>query len=63
LVFKTGFLCVFLAVLELRDPLASASLVLGLKAYITTARVMSKFLKQSPPHCFPSVDIIKICTS
>jgi hypothetical protein len=46
--FKTGFLCVALAVLELtfvdqaglelRNPPASASQVLGLKACATTAR-------------------------
>ena len=34
--FETGFLCVALAVLELRDLLASASKVLGLKACPTT---------------------------
>jgi hypothetical protein len=44
--FETGFLCIALAVLthsvdqaglELRNPPASASQVLGLKAYVTTA--------------------------
>jgi hypothetical protein len=34
--FETGFLCVALAVLELRNPPASASQVLGLKACATT---------------------------
>ena len=34
--FKTGFLCVALAVLELRNPPASASPVLGLKVCATT---------------------------
>jgi hypothetical protein len=34
--FKTGFLCVALAVLELRNSPASASQVLGLKACATT---------------------------
>jgi hypothetical protein len=36
LFFETGFLCVALAVLELRNPPASASRVLGLKACATT---------------------------
>jgi hypothetical protein len=36
--FETGFLCIALAVLELRKLLASASQVLGLKACITTTR-------------------------
>ena len=36
LYFKAGFLCVALAGLELRDPPASASRVLGLKACATT---------------------------
>jgi hypothetical protein len=35
---ETGFLCVSLAVLELRNLPASASQVLGLKACATTAR-------------------------
>jgi hypothetical protein len=43
--FKTGFLCVALAVLELRNPPASASQVLGLKACATTARHNQTFLK------------------
>jgi hypothetical protein len=34
--FKTGFLCVALAVLEIRNLPASASQVLGLKAYATS---------------------------
>ena len=34
--FKTGFLCVAPAVLELRNPPASAFQVLGLKACATT---------------------------
>jgi hypothetical protein len=34
--FETGFLCVALAVLELRNPPASALQVLGLKACATT---------------------------
>jgi hypothetical protein len=37
LFFKTGFLCVDQAGLELRNPPASASQVLGLKACTTTA--------------------------
>ena len=37
--FETGFLCVALAVLELRNPPASASRVLGLKVCNTTARL------------------------
>jgi hypothetical protein len=36
---ETGFLCVALAVLELRNLSASASQVLGLKACATTARL------------------------
>jgi hypothetical protein len=36
LFFETGFLCVALAVLKLRDPPASASQVLGSKAHATT---------------------------
>ena len=36
--FETGFLCVALDVLELRNPPASASRVLGLKACSTTTR-------------------------
>jgi hypothetical protein len=42
-VFETGFLCVALAVLEHRNPPASASQVLGLKAYATTARLCPHF--------------------
>jgi hypothetical protein len=38
--FETGFLCVTLAVLELRNLPASASQVLGLKACATTARLV-----------------------
>jgi hypothetical protein len=34
--FETGFLCIALAVLELRNPPASASQVLGLKVRTTT---------------------------
>jgi hypothetical protein len=53
--FKTGFLCIVLAVLcpgtyfvdqaglELRNPPASASRVLGLKACATTARLQTCF--------------------
>ena len=37
--FETGFLCVALAVLKLRNPPASASRVLGLKVCNTTARL------------------------
>ena len=37
LLFETGFLCVALAVLELRNPPAFAYQVLGLKACATTA--------------------------
>jgi hypothetical protein len=36
--FEMGFLCIANAVLELRDPPASASQVLGLKACATTAQ-------------------------
>jgi hypothetical protein len=36
--FQTGFLCVALAVLELRNTPASASQLLGLKACTTTAQ-------------------------
>jgi hypothetical protein len=36
---ETGFLCVALAVLKLRNPPASASQVLGLKACATTAQL------------------------
>jgi hypothetical protein len=43
LFFETGFLCVALAVLELRNLLAFASQVLGLKAYTTTAQPVSIF--------------------
>jgi hypothetical protein len=43
--FETGFLCVALAVLELRNPPASASQVLGLKGFTTTARLPSVLLK------------------
>jgi hypothetical protein len=38
LFFETGFLCIALAGLELRNPPASASGVLGLKACATTAQ-------------------------
>jgi hypothetical protein len=38
-VLEAGFLCVALAVLKLRNPPASASQVLGLKACATTARL------------------------
>jgi hypothetical protein len=51
--FETGFLCVALAVLELtfvdqaglklRNPLASASQVLGLKVCTTTAQLFHSF--------------------
>jgi hypothetical protein len=43
LFFKTGYLCVALAVLELRKLPASASQVLGLKACATTAQLPSFF--------------------
>jgi hypothetical protein len=43
--FKTGFLCIALAVLELRNPPASASQVLGLKACTTTAWLTQGLLK------------------
>ena len=42
--FETGFLCVALAVLELRNPPASASRVLGLKACTTTPGLSHVFL-------------------
>ena len=52
--FETGFLCIALAILkltlvdqagpELRNPPASASQVLGLKACATTARPSRRFL-------------------
>jgi hypothetical protein len=42
--FQTVFLCVALAVLELRNPPASASRVLGSKACATTARLKKKSL-------------------
>jgi hypothetical protein len=42
--FETGFLCIALAVLELRNPPASASRVLGLKACATTPTLPSYFL-------------------
>jgi hypothetical protein len=41
--FETGFLCVALAVLELRNPPASASQVLELKACTTTALNILQF--------------------
>jgi hypothetical protein len=41
--FETGFLCVNLAVLELRNPPASASQVLGLKACAITAQGFAPF--------------------
>ena len=44
--FNKGFLCVALAVLELRNPPASASPVLGLKVCATTPGCFSK-LKMS----------------
>jgi hypothetical protein len=43
LFFKTGFLSVDQAGLELRNPLASAPQVLGLKACATTAKLMQIF--------------------
>jgi hypothetical protein len=43
--FKTGFLCIALAVLELRNPPASASQVLGSKACTTTPSVQSQLLR------------------
>ena len=39
LFLETGFLCVALAVLELRGPPVSASRVLGLKTCATTAKL------------------------
>jgi hypothetical protein len=42
---ETGFLCIALAVLELRNPPVSVSRVLGLKACTTTAQ-LSYFLLQ-----------------
>ena len=44
LVLDTGFLCIALAVLELRNPPASASQVLGLKVCATIARLLHQFL-------------------
>jgi hypothetical protein len=44
-VFETGFLCVDQAGLELRNPPASASQVLGLKACATTAGFHMHILK------------------
>jgi hypothetical protein len=52
--FETGFLCIALAVLdfvdhaglELRNPPAFASQVLGLKACTTTAQLLLCFLRQ-----------------
>jgi hypothetical protein len=41
LFFETGFICVALAGLELRNPPASASQVLGLKACATTPGFLS----------------------
>jgi hypothetical protein len=41
--FDTGFLCVAQAVRELRNPPASASQVLGLKACATTAWLRGDF--------------------
>jgi hypothetical protein len=46
LFFETGFLCVALAVLELRNLPASASRVLGLKACTTMPSGMINFLKK-----------------
>jgi hypothetical protein len=43
--FKTGFFCVALAVLELKNPPASASQVLGLKARTTTPGATDIFKK------------------
>jgi hypothetical protein len=45
--FETGFLCVALAVLKLRNPPASAFRVLGLKACATTARLAYQILYQN----------------
>jgi hypothetical protein len=42
--FKTGFLCVALAGLELRNLPASAFQVLGLKAWATTVRIRGYLL-------------------
>ena len=41
---KTGFLCVVLAVLELRNQSASASQVLRLKVCATTARLEQRII-------------------
>ena len=50
--FETGFLCVPLAVLELglelRDPPASASQMLGLKVCATTAWLRTLVFNQEP---------------
>jgi hypothetical protein len=43
--FETGFLCIALAVLELRNPPASASRVLELKACATTTQLKKIFFK------------------
>ncbi|GAB1288172.1 Eukaryotic translation initiation factor 4E [Apodemus speciosus] len=48
----TGFLCIDQAGLELRNPPASASKVLGLKACATTAPQISNILKQRFNHAF-----------
>ena len=47
LIFETGFLCVALAVLELRNLPASASRVLGLKACATMPSLSLSFLMNS----------------
>jgi hypothetical protein len=52
LFFETRFLCIALAGLELRNPPASASQVLGLKACATTAQLSLKLILQWQPLCF-----------
>ena len=53
LFFETGFLCVALAVLELRNLPASAPQELGLKACATTARLVVFFMDKTG--CFRSI--------
>jgi hypothetical protein len=50
---ETGFLCVVLAVLELGNPPASASQVLGLKVCITTALEQVSLIKAFSQLRFP----------
>jgi hypothetical protein len=51
--FETGFLCAALAVLELRNPPASASQVLGLKAWVTTAQSGRRNLRKANSCTYP----------